>query len=154
MSDTVRVSEPLLRLGLMPFAAVTVFAPSMPKVSFMPFSPWKTSLPAWQTRFSLMPWWSLIVRSSERIGTVKPYDGVFKVSGTVTKYSLPANLPLRRRVRLLQQLTGLVIRETWSDTSGNYLFDFVSNEPFTIVVYDHEKVYRAVVADNIAPVPR
>lgn len=154
MSDTVRVSEPLLRLGLMPFAAATVSAPSMLNVSFMPFSPWKTSLPAWQARFSLMPWGPLTVRSSEQVRTVKPYDGAFTVSGTVTKYNLPTNLPLRRRVRLLQQLTGFVIRETWSDNGGNYVFDFVANVPCTIVVYDHEKVYRAVVADNVTPVPR
>lgn len=117
MSDTVRVSEPLLRLGL-------------------------------------MPWGPLTVRSSEQVRTVKPYYGAFTVSGTVTKYNLPTTLPLRRRVRLLQQLTGSVIRETWSDNGGNYVFDFVANAPYTIVVYDHEKVYRAVVADNVTPVPR
>ena len=79
--------------------------------------------------------------------------GQGRVPGTVKKDADPADLPLRRRVRLIREVDGRVIRETWSDAAtGEYLFTGVSeHETYTVISYDHEHNYRAVVADNITP---
>lgn len=79
--------------------------------------------------------------------------GVGTITGTVKKDADPADIPLRRRVRLMREIDGRVIRETWSDASmGEYIFTDVSeHETYTVISYDHERNYRAVVADNITP---
>ena len=79
--------------------------------------------------------------------------GKGRVPGTVKRDADPTDLPLRRRVRLIREIDGRVIRETWSDAAtGEYLFTGVSeHETYTIISYDHEHNYRAVVADNITP---
>ena len=79
--------------------------------------------------------------------------GQGRVPGTVKKDADPADLPLRRRVRLIREIDGRVIREAWSDAAtGEYLFTGVSeHETYTVISYDHTHEYRAVVADNITP---
>ena len=75
------------------------------------------------------------------------------ISGTVKRDADPADLPLRRRVRLHRDVDGMMLRETWSDaTTGAYLFtDIDPTITYTIISYDHEHNYRAVAADNITP---
>ena len=79
--------------------------------------------------------------------------GQGSIPGTVKKDADPADLPLSRRVRLIREIDGRVIRETWSDAAtGEYLFRGVSeHETYTVISYDHERNYRAVAADNITP---
>ena len=79
--------------------------------------------------------------------------GVGRVYGTVARKELPANTPLKRRVRLVRERDGLVIREAWSDpTTGAYDFRYVDElQTWTVIAYDYEHNYRAVVADNITP---
>lgn len=79
--------------------------------------------------------------------------GQGRVPGTVKRDADPTDLPLRRRVRLIREIDGRVIRETWSDAAtGEYLFTGVSeHETYTVISYDHERNYRAVAADNIIP---
>ena len=79
--------------------------------------------------------------------------GQGSIPGTVKKDADPADLPLSRRVRLIREIDGRVIRETWSDAAtGEYLFTGVSeHETYTVISYDHEHNYRAVAADNITP---
>jgi hypothetical protein len=79
--------------------------------------------------------------------------GFGRILGTVKEKGAPTNLPLRRRVRLIHEFTGRLIRETWSDAAtGNY--EFVGIDPtqrYTVVTYDYTNTYRAVVADNLLP---
>lgn len=79
--------------------------------------------------------------------------GQGSIPGTVKKDADPADLPLSRRVRLIREIDGRVIREAWSDAAtGEYLFTGVSeHETYTVISYDHAHEYRAVVADNITP---
>lgn len=79
--------------------------------------------------------------------------GIGRVHGTVKRKSDPANVPLKRRVRLVRERDGLVVRETWSDaTTGEYDFRYIDElQKWTVIAYDHEHDYRAVVADNITP---
>ena len=80
------------------------------------------------------------------------HGGHGRITGTVEEKATP-NLPLRRRVRLHRDVDGLCVRETWSDaTTGAYEFaDINPAYRYTVISYDHEHNYRAVVADNITP---
>ena len=88
-----------------------------------------------------------------KTGDVWICGGQGRVPGTIKRDADPTDLPLRRRVRLIREMDGRVIRETWSDAAtGEYLFTGVAeNETYTVISYDHEHNYRAVVADNIIP---
>ncbi len=76
-----------------------------------------------------------------------------RVSGTVKEKGTPTNTPLRRRVRLFDEATTLLVREAWSDPiTGVYSFDYVDLAArYTVLSYDHTGAYRAVVADGQIP---
>lgn len=79
--------------------------------------------------------------------------GIGRVKGTVKETGDPENTPVRRRVRLIRDRDGLLIRETWSDpATGEYDFQYVDEtEKFTVLSYDHTGNFRAVVADRLTP---
>lgn len=79
--------------------------------------------------------------------------GTGTVSGTVKEKNSPANTPLARKVRLFEEVSGRMIRETWSDkTTGNYVFTELNmQQRYTVVAYDYQNNYRAVIADNVSP---
>ena len=81
------------------------------------------------------------------------HGGRGSIPGTVKRDADPTDLPLRRRVRLHREADGMLVRETWSDaTTGDYLFTDINPAlKYTVISYDHEHNYRAVVADNITP---
>ncbi|MPT02578.1 MAG: hypothetical protein E2581_29550 [Pseudomonas sp.] len=61
-------------------------------------------------------------------------------------------VPVSRRVRLYRDLDGLLIRETWSNAQGEYDFPRIdSTTSYTVLSYDHEGDFRAVVADRVTP---
>lgn len=81
--------------------------------------------------------------------------------GTVKRDADPADLPLRRLVRLHRDLDGLVVRETWSDPlTGDYVFSNIDPTiKYTAIAYYYEnrrangdvREFRAEAADNISP---
>lgn len=77
--------------------------------------------------------------------------GIGRVYGTVQRKTDPANTPLKRKVRLVRERDGLVVREVWSDAvTGGYDFRYIDElQTWTVIAYDHEHNFRAVVADNI-----
>lgn len=79
--------------------------------------------------------------------------GLYRVAGTVKEKSLPANVPLRRKVRLHREIDGRLIREMWSDaTTGAYSFDYIRGDAkYFVVSFDYSQTYRAVIADNVTP---
>lgn len=79
--------------------------------------------------------------------------GVGVVSGTVKEKASPANVPLVRKVLLLDESTNLIMRETWSEPiTGNYAFTHLPlGRRYTVISYDYTLTYRAVVADNLEP---
>lgn len=81
------------------------------------------------------------------------FAGNGKVTGTVKEKNTPANTPLRRRVRLVREIDGLQIRETWSDAStGAYEFlQIDERHKYSVISYDHLANYRAVIADSLTP---
>lgn len=83
------------------------------------------------------------------------HGGLGIIYGTVKEKNTPANAPLRRKVRLMDERSGLVIRETWSDAAtGAYEFRGIKQgTPYTVLAYDHAHNYRAFAGDNLLPDP-
>ena len=79
------------------------------------------------------------------------FGGNGQITGTVKEKGQP-DQPLVRQVLLYSENTNLLVAETWSDATGNYRFEFIDPaQRYTVVSYDHEHVYRAVIADNLTP---
>lgn len=81
------------------------------------------------------------------------FGGAGVVSGTVKRDADPVDLPMRRRVRLFDERSGLLVREAWSEAAtGAYSFAGIdAARTYTVVAYDHDRAYRAVIADNMTP---
>lgn len=82
------------------------------------------------------------------------WGGAGRVSGT-TKVKGTPNYAVRRKVRLHRDVDGMLVREQWSNaTSGAYSFDSIdATKKYTVITYDYEHNFRAVIADNITPDP-
>ncbi len=78
------------------------------------------------------------------------FSGNGRVRNTVKEKGTP-NIPLRRRVRLVRQRDGRVVREQWSDpVTGDYDFKYVDElQTYTVLSYDHTLNFRAVIADGL-----
>ena len=82
----------------------------------------------------------------------RDFGGFGRIAGTVKEDGTP-DVPVKRRVRLHREQDGLLIREVWSHpTTGAYSFDHIdTTKRYTVITYDYEHDYRAVIADNITP---
>lgn len=80
------------------------------------------------------------------------YGGRGRINDVVNVKGTP-DYPIRRKVWLMRDRDGVVIRETWSDAvTGAYSFDFVDErERYSVLTFDHERNFRAVIADNLKP---
>ena len=81
------------------------------------------------------------------------FGGKGRVSGTTKEKALPNNIPLKRKVHLIEARTSILLREQWSDaTTGAYSFDYVDmSRKYTVISYDHTGAYRPVIADAQTP---
>jgi hypothetical protein len=84
------------------------------------------------------------------------YDGIdggwCRVVGTVSIDATP-DVPVSRRVRLFDALTGRVIREVWSAADGTYSFNGIRAGTYFVIAHDHTLEYNAVIRDRIEAVP-
>lgn len=82
------------------------------------------------------------------------FGGKGRVSGTVKVKGAP-NFPKYARVWLIDQRSGLLVREQWSNaTTGAYSFDYLNlSLRYTVLTFDHTGAFRAVVADNLTADP-
>lgn len=77
------------------------------------------------------------------------YGGNGRIQGSVSRIG---SVPLLRRVRLFRDRDGVCVGETWSDSAGAYEFVWIDPaERYSVIAYDHEHNYRAVIADNLTP---
>ena len=78
------------------------------------------------------------------------YGGRGTIAGTVKEKATPSNVPLRRRVVLIDERSRIAIRETWSDAvTGAFEFrNLKQGMKYSTISYDHTNAYRAVIADN------
>lgn len=76
------------------------------------------------------------------------HGGPSGVSGVVTELLVPGQYCLC----LHDELTRHLVRQVWSNTSGEYQFSLVSSDPKYIVAFDHTSPVRnAVIKDNVVP---
>ena len=61
------------------------------------------------------------------------FGGSYQLTGQVFVGPSPAT----RRIRLFDQISGLVVKEVWSDTSGNYVFNYIANRTYSMLCHDH-----------------
>lgn len=95
-----------------------------------------------------------IVARAYRFPVVSSDYGYFRVPGTTKNKANPANLPVRRRVRLHFQLTGRIVREAWSDSAtGEYAFDYISAGVYYVVAFDHTGERGGVIETDIVAEP-
>lgn len=77
------------------------------------------------------------------------FGGQGRIYGTVSRKETPANVPLRRRVRLHRSVDGYLARETWSKADGSYEFREISTRyEWDVIAWDHELQEYSTVANN------
>lgn len=80
------------------------------------------------------------------------YGGAGRIFGTVKVDSSP-DVPVYRRVWLMNQRDAVIIRETWSDeATGEYEFTNIDeSQKYSVISFDHTNNFRAVIADSVVP---
>jgi hypothetical protein len=82
------------------------------------------------------------------------FGGAARVVGTTSVEGTPSNVPVSRRVRLHDQKTGRLVRETWSADTGAYAFERVRADLlFYVVSFDHTGQYTGVIETDVVPEP-
>lgn len=82
-------------------------------------------------------------------------DGGFNhIAGTTKNEAGAVDTPVRRRVRMHDQLTGRAVREVWSDaTTGAYNFDRIRSGRFYVIGFDHTDQYNGEVQTDVVSEP-
>jgi hypothetical protein len=127
-----------------------------PDATFFPSTAYTGSNPLRQasatpTTISEYPVPAFSVKSAEPISIDETFGGTATIVGTVKEYSLPRNLPLRRRVRLYDERGRMFAREVWSDpVTGLFAFpNMRSDIKWTAMVYDHLGQFQALIIDGV-----
>ncbi len=83
------------------------------------------------------------------------YHGTYRITGTVKEKGQQLDVPVSRRVLLIDERANFVVRETWSDAAtGVYTFNYINPEiQYLVISYDYQQNFRAVVADNLTAEP-
>ncbi|MDH0033108.1 MULTISPECIES: carboxypeptidase regulatory-like domain-containing protein [unclassified Acinetobacter] len=85
-------------------------------------------------------------RTSDADGVLTLLNGL-AIKGQVKQ----TNIPIPCRVRLFERLTGRLINEVLTDSSGNYEFDHLAMGTFFIIAHHPLNQYNAVIADLVVP---
>lgn len=100
------------------------------------------------------PWPVTVKVAVPMIGFVQnsSYGGRGRISGTVKIKGTP-NYAVYRKVRLVREIDAICVAEQWSDpVTGVYQFDYYDEtKKYTVISYDYENDFRAVIADNLTP---
>lgn len=79
--------------------------------------------------------------------------GAFQIVGTTKNTGTPPT-PVRRRVRLHEQSSGRIVRETWSDaTTGAYTFAGLRQTLYYVTAFDHTGTYGGVIETDVTAEP-
>jgi Concanavalin A-like lectin/glucanases superfamily len=74
-------------------------------------------------------------------------------TGTITGLVEIGSTPVKRKVRLYESSTGVLLWEKWAANDGTYTFDTVSKAmEFTITAPDHTGIYNDVIAARVRAV--
>ena len=79
-------------------------------------------------------------------------SGSYRITGTTKNKATPSDLPVARRVRLHEQISGRLVRETWSDaTTGAYTFAGLRQTLYYVTAFDHTGTYGGVIETDVTP---
>lgn len=117
------------------------------------FAPPKLKGDAWR----VIPGWpsgGFVVKGRGNAARPDKQDGGgYHLSGTVKVDGTP-DIPVSRRVLLLDHDGARPVREQWSDPiTGAYDFRNIANKPYFVIAFDHTNNFRAVIADRVLPEP-
>lgn len=80
-------------------------------------------------------------------------SGPLQITGTTKNAGTPAT-PVSRRVRLHEQSSGRIVRESWSDaTTGAYTFAGLRLTRYYITAFDHTGEFGGVIETDVQPEP-
>jgi hypothetical protein len=89
------------------------------------------------------------------VGTIHhtPDEGFDSGPGNITGTTRNTpDTPVSRRIRLHEQSSGRLVRETWSDSiTGAYSFTGLRLTLYYITAFDHTGNYNGVIATGITP---
>lgn len=94
----------------------------------------------------------MIAISGTHVLASETFDGgAFQIVGTTKNTGTPPT-PVRRRVRLHEQSSGRIVRETWSDaTTGAYTFAGLRLTAYYVTGFDHTGQYSGVIETDVIP---
>lgn len=75
--------------------------------------------------------------------------GTLQVAGYVTV----AGVPARRRVRLFEQRSARFLRETWSSADGAYAFEWIADNLYFVLGFDHRGEFDPEAKADLRPEP-
>ena len=83
----------------------------------------------------------------------RQYFGKGKLAGTLPDAIVTvAGAAARRRVVVLDRHTRKIVAQTWSAEDGSWRVDYLTTaKQFTVIAFDHENQFNAVIRDNITP---
>jgi hypothetical protein len=95
----------------------------------------------------------MVSRVIGRTASRSEHDGgVLQITGTTKVIGSPANVPVRRRVRLHEQRSGRLVREVWSDAAtGAYAFTKLRAGTYYVTAFDHTGAYGGVIETDLVP---
>lgn len=89
-----------------------------------------------------------------RPALVRIDNGSNRITGTVKVEVGAVDTPVRRRVRLHDQPTGRLLRETWSDAAtGTYAFEYIRAGTFFVAAFDHTGAFGGVIETDVQSEP-
>lgn len=93
-------------------------------------------------------------RNLRSVLTRRVYDaGDLRIAGTTKNTGTP-ELPVRRRVRLHEQITGRPVADTWSDAAtGAYAFNNIGPGIYYVTGFDHTGQFSGVIETDVTPEP-
>jgi len=93
-------------------------------------------------------------RSTVVLSSDKNFYGSGVLSGSVSQYAEPANIPLRRKVFVHRQDNGRPLRVTWSSDAGQYAFNNLPLTTVFVIAFDHTGQYGGECeTDIVVPEP-
>lgn len=78
-----------------------------------------------------------------------PWSGSFYIAGNTTVLGAP----IARRVDLVEQRSGLLVRSLTTDDDGAFLFDHIGPGPWTVIGVDSSAEQNSVIYAHVTPSP-
>jgi hypothetical protein len=78
-----------------------------------------------------------------------PFSGKYFIAGSTTTLGMP----LARRVDLVEQKSGLLVRRFYTKNDGQFLFEWIGPGPWTLVGVDDSAEQNSVVYAHVTPAP-